>query len=194
MPPTTRVAPIVQSAGNGGADAVGDADTPRQVMGQQLVVAASDEVDLLETYSNFGRGVDLVAPGGTTTTTWDPAAFVDAYAGKGGTSISAATVSGVAALIWSANPTWSRDQVVARLFGTATNLEAIPGNQRAAGGLGHGLINAAAAVNTQTAIAAPTVKSLELFDDANAMAGVSGVLVQFSQPLDPSKCALACQL
>lgn len=57
-----------------------------------------------------------------------------------GTSTSAAFVTGVAALVWSRNPTWTASQVRSRLLGTAKELLA-PATQ-----VGHGRVDAYSAV------------------------------------------------
>ncbi|MEQ1829807.1 MAG: S8 family serine peptidase, partial [Pirellula sp.] len=177
---------VVQSAGNGGADEIGDADPDRGVLGQSLTVASLVGQNRLATYSNYGRGIDLVALGATEfTTTWDPASTTDVYDVQTGTSIAAAQVAGIAALVWSHNLNLTRDQVVERLLGTATNVDAVPGNERFAGGLGHGLVNAAAAVNPSVAIPSPTVAS---FRSDEARVRVLGIT--FSQPLDPATARL----
>ena len=176
---------IVQSAGNGGADAIGDADPTRAFMGQVVTVTGSGVNNVHTDFMNFGKGIDLVAPGFTFTTSWNPASVVDIYQQRAGSSIAAATVSGVAALVWSQNPTFTRDQVLARLMGTATNLDTVPGNEAFAGGLGHGMVNAAAAVNSSVAIPAPTVEAVQLID-ASTGTGINVIEADFRRTLDPA--------
>ena len=38
----------------------------------------------------------------------------------GGSSVATATTAGIAALVWSKNPTWNRDQVLAKMRQSAT--------------------------------------------------------------------------
>ncbi len=59
----------------------------------------------------------------------------------GGSSVATATASGIAALVWSVNPTWSRDQVLSRLRQTS----ALYPNRNSQYGFGN--LNAAAAVS-----------------------------------------------
>jgi subtilisin family serine protease len=184
---------IVQSAGNGGPDEIGDANPKRAILGQQLVVAAvgrSEGGVRLQGFSNYGEGVDLVALGAVSyPLAWNPELpGPDFEDGRTGTSIAAANVSGVAALVWSQDLNRTRDQVVARLLGTATNVDASPGNERFAGGLGHGLVNAAAALDANVAVPAPEVTSARFVN--NGSQG-SYVTTTFSQALDPATARMA---
>jgi serine protease len=65
----------------------------------------------------------------------------DQPATVGGSSVATATTSGIAALVWSKNPTWTRDQVLNRLRETA----ALYPNRNSQYGFGN--LNAAAAVS-----------------------------------------------
>jgi serine protease len=78
-------------------------------------VAASNQSDLKHTTSSFGKNIDIVAPGaGMYTTTYD-----NTYATDQGTSLAAPIVSGAAALVWSANPSFTPLQVAEQLRVTA---------------------------------------------------------------------------
>ena len=75
-----------------------------------LTISATDENDLLYSWSNKGNNVDLAAPGCVyTTTRWG------GYGSTCGTSFSAPTVAGVAGLVLSQNPNLSGDELTARL-------------------------------------------------------------------------------
>lgn len=76
-----------------------------------LSVAASDSNDKVATFSNYGKTVDITAPGVNTFTT----GFNNLYQSESGTSFSAPIVSGAAALVWSANPTYTPLQVAEQL-------------------------------------------------------------------------------
>ncbi|TGE39570.1 peptidase [Desulfosporosinus fructosivorans] len=77
-----------------------------------LAVAATDQDNIVASYSVTGSEVDLVAPGNSITSTWWSKSTGAGYAIVSGTSMAAPFVSGEAALIWSQHPAWSRDQVI----------------------------------------------------------------------------------
>ncbi|MBC7782642.1 MAG: S8 family serine peptidase [Burkholderiales bacterium] len=138
----------INSAGNSNVE-----NPPRVALEKALFLANTDNADVRYETSNFGDGVDISAPG---------VDLMGATPGNGydmalGTSFSAAVASGVAALIWSAHPTWSRDQVAAQLIGTADNIDAK--NPTFIGKLGSGRINALRGVTE--VLAAPRVRGLK---------------------------------
>ena len=58
-----RDALVVMATGNGGIDRIGDPDTPDQKLTNVLVVSSTTQSDKLSEFSNYGKGVDLAAPG-----------------------------------------------------------------------------------------------------------------------------------
>jgi serine protease len=62
-------------------------------------------------FSNFGRTVDIMAPGDLIVTTQ----YKDTYVGDSGTSLSAPIVSGAAALVWTKFPDYTPQQVAEQL-------------------------------------------------------------------------------
>ncbi|MCB2019140.1 MAG: S8 family peptidase, partial [Hydrogenophaga sp.] len=83
-----------------------------------VTVAASRETGGKAEYSNFGANVGLAAPGSSILSTfnfgyWGPGASDYRY--LSGTSMAAPQVSGVAALVLQLNPTFTPEQVTARL-------------------------------------------------------------------------------
>lgn len=76
-----------------------------------LSVASSDENDLRSWFSNYGRSVDIVAPGSNIYTT----NYDDDYRTDSGTSLSAPIVAGAAALVWAHNPGFTPLQVAEQL-------------------------------------------------------------------------------
>lgn len=76
--------------------------------------------------SNYGAQVDIAAPGTGILSTVPNFSDASGYGTKTGTSMASPLVAGVAALVWSNNPGWSRAQVEDRLLRTAVPL---PGQQ-----------------------------------------------------------------
>jgi len=92
-------------------------------------------------YSSYGRGLDILAEGGTTE---NPVVSTveDSVGTMAGTSVATAKVTGAASQVWAANPQLSYRQVIEVLKSTATDL-AEPGWDTQTG---TGLLNLAAAV------------------------------------------------
>lgn len=91
-----------------------------------------------------GRTVDFVIvmeQRGTNLHTLAPGVFGDQPTTVGGSSVATATAAGIAALVWSKYPTWTRDQVQQRLKETASSY---PDKKR---NLGYGKLNADLATN-----------------------------------------------
>lgn len=137
----------LNSAGNSG-----QLNPARQVFDQGLFVVNTGSTDLKASTSNYGWGVDISAPGQQILSTTPG----NTYSTLSGTSMATPNAAAAAALIWSAHPTWTRNQVAAQLLGTADDIDAI--NPNYAGLLGAGRVNSFRAV-TQT-IAAPRVRSM----------------------------------
>jgi subtilisin family serine protease len=146
---------VVFSAGNGSCDNSSDG-----MLGYETIigVGASSGDDVLEWYSSYGDGVDLVGPSGNMLTT-DIAGADEGYGSYGGdpdyydwfsgTSASAPVVSGVVALLFAANPRLRADQVLDVLCATATPIDVDDGDYDSTGwsaAYGCGRINAGAAV------------------------------------------------
>jgi len=115
-----------------------------------VAVAATDRAGARASFSNFGAGIDVSAPGVSTLSTYNTGTTTvgsETYATLSGTSMSSPHVAGVAALIMSAaakTPT----EVESLLKTTARPL---PG--ACSGGCGAGIVDATAAVNA--ALGAP---------------------------------------
>jgi subtilisin family serine protease len=142
---------LMNSAGNNGA-----LGAVRGLFTQPLFVANLNSADVRSSSSNYGSYVDVAAHGTSilSTTTSNNGTGVS-YSTLSGTSMSTPHAAGVAALIWSKNPTQTRDQVAAQLLGTADSVDGIAGN--VAGTLGTGRVNAFRRVTE--AIAAPVFKN-----------------------------------
>ena len=166
----------INSAGNNN-----QLNPARQAFEQSLVVASTDSNDQRSWFSNYGVGIDLSAPGTSILSTLPQGT----YGTLSGTSMAAPNVAGVAALIWSYHPTWTRDQVAAQLLGTADNLDAAnPGKE---GLLGAGRPNSWRAL-TET-LPPPTVLSLEgIPADGEVFLSETAarLAIHFSQVMDPA--------
>ena len=161
------------SAGNGGA-----LNPPRQAFHQSFLVVSTDSSDHKSSFSNYGDGVEVSAPGSSILS----CVLNDAYGTKSGTSMAAPIAAGVAALIWSANPTWTRDQVGAQIYFTGDNIDALnPGFEDLLGRR----VNPFRAL-TMTLPAPKLVSSDGLPDEGGAVAGeLTSFELRFDQIMDP---------
>jgi thermitase len=107
-----------------------------------LTVSATDQFDVIYSYSNTGKNIDVAAPGDSFSTQMG-----GGYVSTGGTSYSAPIVAGVAALVMAANPQLSADQVQNIVKQSADDLGA-PGWDPV---YGAGRVNAARAVSMAAA-------------------------------------------
>ncbi len=140
---------VVVAAGNDMADAVDS--SPANCKGV-ITVAAVDRSGGRAWYSNFGKVVDVAAPGGDTDTISNSYGILstrnsgttvpgsDTYDFEQGTSMAAPHVAGVAALMLARNPALTPDEVEARLKQSARAFAA-PCDQ-----CGSGVVDANAAV------------------------------------------------
>jgi subtilisin family serine protease len=83
-----------------------------------ITVGATDSTDTRASFSNYGRCVDIFAPGVQITSAWytgDSAA-----ASMSGTSMASPHVAGAAALVLGAHPAWTPAQVRDNLVAKAT--------------------------------------------------------------------------
>ena len=126
-------------------------------LSQVIAVGALGANGELAPYSETGSYIRLTAPGGVggsrrsnpldyILSTWPPGLpspiDVPGYSYEVGTSMAAPHVSGAAALVWSTNPTLSRDEVERILFETADPLGPPGRNDR----FGYGRVNVQRAV------------------------------------------------
>lgn len=111
---------VVAAAGNDGAKG-NPVDYPAGC-DDAFAVAATDARDRPTSFSEYGPQVDISAPGAGVLTTATDTKGGHSYAFASGTSLSAPIVSGAAALLLSLHPTWTAEQVRARLVGTARDL------------------------------------------------------------------------
>jgi subtilisin family serine protease len=116
---------VIAAAGNGGADGIGDNNnvTPQYPASYNLdniiSVAAMNNDWNRASFSNYGStSVDLAAPGVLIASCYNT--NNTAYVYLDGTSMATPHVTGVAALVWGRNPTWTYSQVRSRIFSTVT--------------------------------------------------------------------------
>ncbi len=83
-----------------------------------LGVAATDQNDSRASFSNHGQQVDVAAPGKDIYSTW----YTYNYFTQSGTSMATPHTSGLAALIWSARPDLSAEQVTHIITTTAADV------------------------------------------------------------------------
>jgi subtilisin family serine protease len=137
---------VVLAAGNEGkGETAYDATTPGI-----LVVGSSDRSDQRASFSNYGQGLDLVAPGVEILSTYWSGGTGSTYALAKGTSVSVPFVSATAALLLAAGA--SNVEAANTILNTARDLGS-PGWDYQTG---RGLLDTAAALGvTRTAVAAP---------------------------------------
>ena len=148
---------FVAAAANGGADGIGDDNDispiyPASYTSANIIsVAASDQVDSLAAFSNFGAvSVDVAAPGVNIASTFNTSDSMYAY--SNGTSMAAPHVAGLGALMKGANSTLTVAQLIAEITGNVDSKPAFTGKMSSGG-----RINAYASVNAVIAPTAPSV-------------------------------------
>lgn len=99
-----------------------------------ISVASTTSTDRASEFSNFGKTIDIAAPGSSIYSTLPK----NAYGFLDGTSMAAPMISGVAALIKSSEPALSNRDIENRLFATADDLGVIGKDPI----FGHGRVNA----------------------------------------------------
>ncbi len=128
---------IIAAAGNSGvASGIGDTMGYPGKYDSVLAVAAVNKYHHRASWSSTGSNLSVSAPGVNIRSTIPGAG----YATYSGTSMATPHVAGVAALVYSAHPDWTNQQVRQQIESTATPL----GNSWF---YGAGLVNATAAVN-----------------------------------------------
>lgn len=156
---------VVAAAGNcGTGNEQGCQGQPAGSMGYPALndhvisVGATTINDQRASFSSFGPGLDIVAPGSGTivSPTWTATNGTTLYSGAlYGTSFASPQVASLASLIKSIRPDSSVDDITALLLATTTKLPIMNGapytNQ-----LGHGIMNANTALTVATSLNAST--------------------------------------
>ncbi len=159
---------VIAATGNDGDEPgyAGEINSPA-CHSDVIAVGATDQYDALAYYSSWGSQIDVVAPGGDNRADLNGDGYIDGvlqetfengnpaeviYGFKQGTSMATPHVSGTAALMLSANPAATIDQVKKALEVTATDLGASGWDMY----YGHGLIDAERAVDAVLDTESPT--------------------------------------
>lgn len=149
---------IVCAAGNNNSSSISYPASSQYT----IAVGASGHNNHRCSFSNYGNGLDLVAPGKDIYST----SLSNSYVYKDGTSFSTAMVSGVIALMLSVNPNLTPSEVKNILHSTSAQIEGYSFNNGWNQQVGYGLLNAHAAVKQafQIDITGPSIMcSQELF-------------------------------
>lgn len=135
---------LVAAAGNSGRNSA----TYPAYYSNVIAVAATDSSDKKASFSNYGSWVDVAAPGVSTLST-----YKNDYSTLSGTSMAAPYVSGLAALLFGQNSSWTNSQVRTQIESTADAISGT-GNYWA-----KGRINVCRAVGCAGGVSSPTPTS-----------------------------------
>jgi subtilisin family serine protease len=126
---------------------------------QAMAVGSTTSSDTLSWFSNYGPRLDIAAPGSGIYSTLPVSQ--GSYGYKNGTSMATPHVAGLAALIWSASPSLSEDQVRNFIQSTADDLGTAGWDQY----FGHGRINAWQALDSSVSLQTSPGQTGFLIDD-----------------------------
>ncbi|HZB12774.1 MAG TPA: S8 family serine peptidase, partial [Chryseolinea sp.] len=136
---------LIASAGNSGSNSISYPGGYDNV----ISVASSDSDDRLSYFSTFGTWVDLTAPGGnilsTIPRTGGDNSNSSGYTALSGTSMASPYVAGIAGLLKSKNPNYTREDIVALIQNSCDNIDAK--NPAYVSMLGSGRVNVSKAIN-----------------------------------------------
>ena len=155
---------LVSSAGN---ESSADPRYPNALPGV-ISVASVGRSDRLATYSNFGLSVDITSPGGAGINGMRSTTPPNNYGDKDGTSMASPVAAGLFALVKSLHPSWSNEQLIEQVLGTADSIDDL--NVSKVGLIGEGRINAFRALTDQPTADVPELRlevlGIEVVDDS----------------------------
>ena len=117
-----------------------------------LSVAATEINDTKSSFSNYGHGIGVCAPGDNIYSTWQP----DTYIYEGGTSMASPLAAGVCALVAAKFPQYTAEQIREQVRVNCDDISAL--NPGYINMLGKGRINAYKSVNNNSSISSRAVK------------------------------------
>ena len=139
---------LVAATGNGGASTI---DFPA-FNSKVIAVGATDQYNLRSSFSNYGTGLDLVAPGSAVYST----ILNGGYDFNNGTSFSAPQVTGVITLMLSINPDLTPEEIRTKLINSAYKIPNYTFNSNGWNNeVGYGMLNAYAAITALFEIDGP---------------------------------------
>ncbi len=151
-----------------------------------MSVAASGPDDVRSYFSNYGKSVDIIAPGEGIYTT----AYNDTYITESGTSLATPVVSGAAALVWTLHPEYTPLQVAEQLRVSA-DISVYDSNPAFLNKLGHGRLDVLRALTTYSPALRVSNELLVNYNNAVPEPGQQARLYfDFTNFLQPSSAAL----
>lgn len=179
---------LFNSAGNNG-----ELNPARQAFEQIILIASTTSTDAKSGFSNYGFGTDLSAPGsGILSTTTNNGGTTFNYEFFDGTSMATPNAAGTAMMVWSHNPSWTRDQVIARMVGLADDISAQ--NPTIALELGGGRVNTYKAMRADLfALPEPRMKRLTGLpaDNSSVNTPPTAFSLDVANVLDPATVSLS---
>jgi subtilisin family serine protease len=169
---------LVAAAGN---ERTTDLHFPSALPGV-VSVGSVGSSDRLASYSNRGISLDVLAPGGSGINGLRSTVPSSSYRSEVGTSMASPVAAGVFALVKSGNPSWSNQQLIQQVLGTADSVDEL--NSTFIGLIGEGRVNAYRALTDQPSLSEPELRleitSVEIVDDTgdgSLEAGEGGEIV-----------------
>lgn len=132
-----------------------------------MAVSATDQNDQIASFSNFGSVIEISAPGVTIAST-----MLNSYHYNSGTSMAVPHVAGLAALLWSKNPSWTNEEVRNTIKASAYDLGTVGKDNY----FGYGRINAFKALSFTNPFLVDSNNSSVTFSNTQFIAGGSIVV------------------